>query len=420
MATLGPFEASPALAVGVSGGADSMALAILADAWAKARGGTVLALIVDHGLRAELAEEAVKVAGWLGARGLPSRILAWRGAKPRTGIQAAAREARYRLLAEAAAAAGILHLLTAHQLEDQAETVAMRAAHASGPAGLAGMAAVRELEGVRLLRPLLGVPKARLEATLRRIGQPWVEDPSNRHPRFERARLRASGRHLPADPTVVEAAATRRRCEEAAVARLLARCATPHALGWVTLAREPLDMADGALRQALLAAVLRSIGGATFAPRRDAVGALLEERGDPLTRRRTLAGCILAMRADRITLCREPAAARDIRVLRPGDRLLWDGRFEVMLVRCGGAVEVRRLGLGGRLRLPPGLRDALRMTNVPAAAVESLPALWRGEELLDCPPLRNHGLSAAGIEVVVRPSPHHPLAVAPFGRLNVV
>ena len=118
MAAFDPFEAKPRLAVAVSGGADSLALTLLADRWAKARGGEVLALTVDHGLRDAAAGEARQVAKWLRARQVPHRVLRWQGRKPKTGIQAAARDVRYGLLMERCGKEGILHLLLAHHRED--------------------------------------------------------------------------------------------------------------------------------------------------------------------------------------------------------------------------------------------------------------------------------------------------------------
>ena len=178
---LGPFERRPALAAAVSGGPDSMALALLARDWAAARDGSLLALIVDHGLRAGSAGEAALTVGRLAEAGICARILPWAGAKPATGIQAAARAARYRLLQSACRSAGILHLLLAHHADDQAETVALRRQRGSGRDGQAGMAAIREVEDLRLLRPLLATAKARLAATLRlatsaqRPGGPLME-----------------------------------------------------------------------------------------------------------------------------------------------------------------------------------------------------------------------------------------------------
>ena len=144
------------------------------------------------------AAEAAATASLLGRHGCEAEILRWSEAKPRSGLQEAARAARYRLLREACRRRGILHLLVAHHADDQAETVAMRAARQSGPDGLAGMSAAVELPEVRLLRPLLGVSRSRLTATLLARGVPWIDDPSNADPRFERARLRAGNR--PAAP----------------------------------------------------------------------------------------------------------------------------------------------------------------------------------------------------------------------------
>src|SRR5579885_530585 len=190
LAAIGGFEPSPLVAVGVSGGPDSLALMILTDRWARRHGGTAWGLIVDHRLRPESASEAATVAGWLAARGIPHTVLAWEGEKPATGIQEAARAARYRLLTAWCAAQGCLHLLTAHHRDDQVETYLIRRRAGSGVDGLAGMPAVRELSQLRLVRPLLGVPKARLAAFLDVEGQPCVRDPSNINPAFERARLR--------------------------------------------------------------------------------------------------------------------------------------------------------------------------------------------------------------------------------------
>src|SRR5712691_3859412 len=192
MAPHGPFESAPFLAVAVSGGADSLALCLLAWDWARRLGGSLAALTVDHGLRAASAEEAAQVGDWLAARGIAHRILAWQPPARLRNMQAAARAARYALLTEWCRAAGCLHLLTAHHREDQAETLLLRLARGSGLDGLAGMAASREATSCRLLRPLLSVPRDRLAATLRAAGQSWIEDPTNRDATYARARLRHS------------------------------------------------------------------------------------------------------------------------------------------------------------------------------------------------------------------------------------
>ncbi len=177
--------------VAVSGGPDSMALMHLLARWRAARPGSPLVIAtVDHGLRPESADEACLVAREAAALGLAHRTLVWTGAKPATGLQEAAREARYRLLVELARTEGASHLVTAHTLDDQAETVLMRMARGSGLAGLAGMRAERELDGVIHARPLLTCPKSALVGLCEREGWAFVTDPSNRNEFFARVRWR--------------------------------------------------------------------------------------------------------------------------------------------------------------------------------------------------------------------------------------
>jgi tRNA(Ile)-lysidine synthase len=231
------LERVPTLVLAVSGGPDSTALMVAAARWRERlkSGPKLVAVTVDHGLRAESAREAAAVGRLARQLGLAHRTLRWTGKKPSTGLQEAARAARYRLLAKAAREAGAAHILTAHTLDDQAETVLIRLTRGSGLTGLGGMQKIsvipgREPTGPRearpdgklrepypealrrmdsgsgpsgrpgmteygarlyLLRPLLDVPKARLIATLRAAKIPFADDPSNRDPRFTRARLRA-------------------------------------------------------------------------------------------------------------------------------------------------------------------------------------------------------------------------------------
>ncbi|QAU45095.1 tRNA lysidine(34) synthetase TilS [Bradyrhizobium guangzhouense] len=182
-----------ALVLAVSGGPDSVALMWLAARWrhSLARGPDITVVTVDHGLRKEAAREAREVKRLATGLGLAHRTLRWRGAKPNAGLPAAAREARYRLLAQAARAAGASHVLTAHTRDDQAETLLMRLFRGSGIAGLSAMARLSTRDGLVLARPLLDVPKSQLIATLKRAGIGFAEDPTNRDPAFTRPRLRA-------------------------------------------------------------------------------------------------------------------------------------------------------------------------------------------------------------------------------------
>jgi tRNA(Ile)-lysidine synthase len=187
------WRAVPAIVLAVSGGPDSLALMWLAVRWrrALARGPRLFAVTVDHGLRAASAAEARDVKHLARRLELPHRTMRWAGVKPKTGLPAAARAARYRLLAQAARAHGASHIFTAHTRDDQAETLLMRMMRGSGIAGLAAMARQSERDGVLLARPLLQVAKSRLVATLEKAKLGFADDPTNRDLNFTRPRIRA-------------------------------------------------------------------------------------------------------------------------------------------------------------------------------------------------------------------------------------
>jgi tRNA(Ile)-lysidine synthase len=187
------WKAAPAIVLAVSGGPDSVALMWLAARWrrAMARGPRLFAVTVDHGLRAEAAREAREVKRLARALNVPHRTMRWSGTKPKAGLPAAAREARYRLLAQAAQESGATHILTAHTRDDQAETLLMRLLRGSGIAGLAAMARQSERDGVLLARPFLDISKSQLNATLKRAKIGFADDPTNRDVNFTRPRLRA-------------------------------------------------------------------------------------------------------------------------------------------------------------------------------------------------------------------------------------
>lgn len=176
----------------VSGGPDSTALLWLAARWRKRlkNGPGLIAVTVNHGLRKEAAREARDVGKLASSLGVSHVTLRWRGKKPVAGLPAAAREARYLLLAKAARDAGAVHVITAHTSDDQAETFMMRLSRGSGLAGLAAMARQSVRGEMLLMRPLIDVPKARLIATLRKAKVTFADDPSNRDTAFTRPRWR--------------------------------------------------------------------------------------------------------------------------------------------------------------------------------------------------------------------------------------
>jgi tRNA(Ile)-lysidine synthase len=369
---LGLFESRPALAVAVSGGADSVCLALLANDWARQRGGAITALIVDHGLRAESAREAAMVVDWLRARAIAAVVLRWDGTKPASGIQEAARDARYRLLAAWCREAGVLHLLLAHHRDDQVETAALRAARGSGPDGLAGMSAIVEHADHRVLRPLLSVPSARLRETLRALGQEWIEDPSNRNPAFARVRMRAAlaGQHRPWPAE----AGRGRIAAEAAVATLLAQTVTIHPEGWAAIDADAWKAASSRdLARRALIRVLQTVGGGSYPPRSErlesVLDAFLETR---LGRGRTFAGCRLVPHGQAVLAVREAGRAEAMAVDRSGS-YVWDDRFRLTV--AGAGLLLAPLGEDGWRALLAAAPE-IRAIAPPFPVPTSFPALF--------------------------------------------
>ena len=347
----------PALVLAVSGGPDSTALMVLAARWRKARrkGPALIAVTVDHGLRKESAAEARAVATLARQLGIRHRTVRWRGAKPETGLPQAARAARYRLLADAARKAGAAAILTAHTLDDQAETVLIRMSRGSGLTGLSGMQRISVIpgrersertrnpeagaepeagfrvrglsaaprnDGVKLIRPFLAVPKSRLIATLKAAKIAFAEDPSNRDPRFTRARLRGVMPVLAAEgldasrlallarrltrADAALAAATRRAFEELSV--------KPAPNGLLAFDRGGFRALPAEIAQRLVGRAIDRVGdeGPVELGKLEALCAALDAAAaDPKARfRRSLAGALVSLTPQAVTVERAPARRR--------------------------------------------------------------------------------------------------------------
>ncbi len=374
MAPLGPFGAAPRLAAGVSGGPHSLALALLAQHWARARGGDLLALVADHGLRAESAAEAAHVVALLAGQGIAARILSLR-LPSGPAMQERARAARLAALLAACREDGRPWLLLGQHRLDQAETLLFRALRGSGPDGLAAMAPLRATPEALLLRPLLNEPPGRLEAVLAAAGLDPVRDPSNLNPRFARIRLRqalddpaGTGPGVAALAEAAAAFARRRARREAALAARLAGCATLYPEGYAEI--DPAALGEDALAELALARLVRVVAGASHAPARAEVAAL-RRRGQG-----TLAGAWL--RGGRHwRLLREAAAMAGPVPATTG--ACWDGRF-----RLGGPGAAGHV-LGPLGQAAPAVRAAAR--HLARVVVPTLPAIFRDGSLVAVPGL---------------------------------
>ncbi|WP_181832875.1 tRNA lysidine(34) synthetase TilS [Bosea caraganae] len=316
------------LLVAVSGGPDSVVLLALLSDWARQPGRPELvAATVDHGLRAASAGEAEAVAALCRELGVPHAILRWSGPKPASGIQERARQARYSLLAQHADGLGGAVLVTAHTLDDQAETMLMRMARGSGPSGLLGMRSRVRKGAIDLARPLLGVPKARLIATADARGLPFIQDPSNADTRFERVRWRGLMPALAEEGLGAERLATlasRLGRIEAAVEHRVAALlpllvpsddGAAMRLDLTALAGEPDEVVLRLIGRGLEGVAAR--GDGENLPRLERLEAcafaLIDAAGRGLAMTRTLSGCVLALdRKGALTFAREPMRRRGV------------------------------------------------------------------------------------------------------------
>lgn len=396
METFAPFENAPRLAVAVSGGADSLSLCFLAHDWTAARGGRVTALTVDHGLRRESAEEAGEVAACMARHGIKHKVLSWRGEKPATRLQEAARVARYRLLCGWCRDNAILHLLLGHHADDQAETVLHRLIRGSGVEGLTGMSAIVYTAEVRLLRPLLGCRAADLRRFLRSSGEVWLDDPSNQDARFARTHLRAMRPSLEAaglgEPVLLAAAArmaAAKTAMQASVVALLALCCRVHPMGFARLDRAVMAAAPVEIGAKALTRIVMMIGGSKRECGADAARRMHERlfHGEDRTSV-SLGRCLLVGDGPHVLVCRERRHLPPPRSLHADDEILWDGRFRLKAMplnaRTAGPWHVRALKQED-WRMIRAHSATLAQQGTPTLVRSTLPVLCDKEGLVSAP-----------------------------------
>lgn len=370
-----------AVVLAVSGGGDSMALMHLA----AGTGARPPVVTVDHGLRPDSAAEAEAVARAARRLGLEHATLRWEEG-PGGNLQAAARAARYRLIAEWAADRGIATIVTAHTLDDQAETVLMRLMRGSGVDGLAAMRETSVRDGVTLFRPLLGLGRDGLRTWLAGQGIAWHDDPSNEDPRFDRVRVRRAIAALGLDPARLAAtAAHMARAADALDAVLDTWSATHVAMpptGEATIDAVAFAGLHPELRLRLMARLLQRTGGQVYRPRFDALDPLVAGVTDPGFPGASLHGCLVRRAAGRIAVLREPAAVAPP-VPLPADGAEWDGRWRVQPLQHPGDATLGALGEAGLAALPKAFREGL--DPVTRLVALTTPAVWREGTLVAAP-----------------------------------
>ena len=306
-------ELSGGWAVGVSGGADSLALVFLLQEWAEKNQIDFTALTVQHGLRPEAEAEAQYVAQLMKTHGIKSHILYWQGEKPISGIENAARMARYALMYDWCRQNGVGALLIAHHKRDQAETFLMRLQRGSGVDGLSAMAPLSKWKDLYVVRPLLQVNPEDLRAYLEERKISWVEDASNDCDDFLRVKIRKILPVLEANiglsrerlcNTALEMARVRDYLEQQ-VAEFVASEAVFVKNYGASLKTEALEKLHEEIGLRVLSTLLKRIGGKIYPPCLEETERLWEAVRKPDFKGRTLGGCEIFLFRKKIWFVRE-------------------------------------------------------------------------------------------------------------------
>lgn len=386
------------LALGVSGGADSMALMVLVAAARDVPGAPRFSVLtVDHGTRPTTKQETALVVAQAEKFGLPAHVISLDTPPPTTGVQQWARHRRYLAMAKACRDIGADALVLAHHKDDQAETLLMRLAKRSGADGLAGMAPAQTLltaaGPLTIVRPLLDQSRADLRAVLTATSVPYCNDPSNHDRRYERVRWRQKLPQLARDGVSVEdlsQLASHYRQLRKATEALLSHWFAAHGgctqAGFVRVSAAPFRALDRPLQARLLGQWLHRLGGGRYRPRQKKLALLLEKLAGHPHGAASLAGCLVRWRGDAILLGREPQMVKKLPPLPARqDWQLWDSRFEVKL-----APEYHAQGLFVAALGADGLRHMRQAgwrndDRVPAAYLHVLPAFFDNDGLRACP-----------------------------------
>src|SRR4029079_11064267 len=325
-----------------------------------------------------------QVVAWAKGLGLEDHVLTGAGEKPASGLQARARAMRYGLLRAWCRAHGATVLVTAHTLEDQAETFLMRLARGSGIKGLAAMRA-DETGRVLLERPLLAVSRDELRASLLAVSHLWIDDPSNEDARFERVRLRRAApalRELGLSPQAVARSAMRLERALIPLAGMASDFMAHHVevrpQGFALVELASFSKLDDEIAIAVLERLLKNLDGGGEPPRLMAVEALQVwlKRGE--SRVRTLAGCRIARRKSHLLVGREAGRINPTPVaISHGQKVLWDNRFTVSISGSDSSCVI----------VPARTLELARQGDIAAFVQHCFPAIWSQGELAAVPSL---------------------------------
>lgn len=367
------------IGIAVSGGGDSIALLHLYLRWAEQTGQQIAAVTVDHTLREGSAAEAASVAVFCAENGVSHDTLRWDNWDGHGNVQAAARDARYRLMADWAKGQGVSGIALGHTKDDSAETFLMRLARKAGIDGLALMDPQFERFGLHWSRPLWLHTRAELRDYLRRHDVTWFDDPSNDNVDFQRVRVRKAMTELSALGISTDV------LHHAGFAMSQARDALEYYTSWeatqnvqaqcgdLVMPMRPIPPIPVDIERRLRAKAVQWIGGLDYPPRLATMNNLTE--GLALEGTQTVGGCLVTKTDHEVRFAREHNA---VKTLTCPTTEIWDRRWAL----CGPhAPDLRIAALGDAVKDCPDWRSA----GLPRTSLLASPAVWKGASLIAAP-----------------------------------
>ena len=390
------FDTNP-IALAVSGGPDSTAMMFLVSKSKKIKKKNVTVLIVDHDLRKDSRKEANLVMRNAKKIGFKYKILKWRGLKPSSGIQEAARKARYDMMISWCEKNNVKKLFLAHHLDDQVETFLMRLSKGSGIDGLSSMSKTSLKVNVNIIRPFLEIPKTKLVEIANSSNMKWVSDPSNSNLSYQRSRIRKlipalsregiDSHHI--NLVIKRMDSAKDALNETVNSNIIKYVKSMEGIAF-SLSYEALDKLSPEILLRILERIIMVASGSIYPARRLKLEAILSWlKSDNQISAKTLSGTVLRKRKDYIIFYRELKSSQASASIRPltNRYLSWDNRFHLKLNKSKD-LEVKSLGNEGvKILKSKKLLKKHGLKNIPLSAWKSAPSLWSKKRLISVPSL---------------------------------
>jgi len=394
MDNLGPYENNPNLAVAVSGGCDSLCLAILAKEWTNIRGGTITALIVDHGLRKDSKKECKETQNILKKRKIFSYCFTWKLSKiPKSGVQEKAREFRYNIFEEWCYKKKIAHLLVAHHFEDQKETFLMRLNHNSNIYGLACMPKILIKKKIRILRPFLDFKKKEIISYLKEKKINWINDPTNTSSKYSRNRLRKILPKLEKKgltdnklKKILRRAQNERKKIEKKFTDWFILNVEIKSFGYALINFDRLKLLNKEDFIFIFSRILNMISGSLYPPKSKYVSNFYKKiKSDSNIKHTNLGGCHIFISKKKFYICREIFKKnKKQKIDLQFNKIIWDNRFEIeykknkhtfLKKKLGKSVFIEQLQKNGWNEVLLKNESLKKRFEIPNKVILSLPAI---------------------------------------------